>query len=82
MKVVYRNVKGGAPKTIKVGYADITISDYCQPETSVIVDEYKGSGANYEKREQPLLYVTLNGEQLFNGTLVELKRLLTPNKEA
>lgn len=78
MKVTYQGVKGGNTKTNQVSYADITTSDLFKPETSICIDDYVGTGNNYKKRETPIVSITVEGNNIFNGTFADLKNTLQP----
>lgn len=78
MKVTYQGIKGGNNKVIHAGYCDITTSDLFKAETSIIVDDYSGTGNTYQKRETPIISITVEGDNLFNGTFADLKNTLQP----
>ncbi|MFZ1704353.1 MAG: hypothetical protein WAT79_08395 [Saprospiraceae bacterium] len=76
MKVTYQGPKGGDNKVIHAGYCDITTSDLFKAETSIIVDDYSGTGNTYKKRDTPIISITIEGDNLFNGTFADLKNTL------
>ena len=74
IEVKTQNRRGGIPQYKEnLGYATTFIDG-----NRITVDNYKGQGESYEKREQPKVTIIIRGVEMFVGTFEELQNRLTP----
>lgn len=65
-------VRGGSPKHTTTGKVEVT--DH-EEEFHVSVDAYEGRGNSYKEREEIEVHIQI-GDEVFRGTVKELKELL------
>lgn len=73
MFIHIQNQKGGEFKTIEnVGFGRIVLNE----QDCITVDEFEGVGKNYKKREQREIKIYFGNEEIFCGTILELREQL------
>ena len=72
VNIATTGVKGGAPKLTTTGKIEVT--DYDE-DFHVAVDCYEGQGNSYKERENIEVHIQI-GDDVFRGTVDELKKLL------
>ena len=73
MLIHIQNQKGGEFKTIEnAGFGRIVLNE----QDCITVDEFEGVGKNYKKREQREIKIYVRNEELFCGTILELREQL------
>ena len=78
MIIHVQNQKGGEFKTIEnLGFSRIVLN----PQDCICVDEFEGRGENYKKREQREITIHVENEEIFCGTILELKEQLKQGKK-
>jgi hypothetical protein len=76
-----QGVKGGNAKFTNVGCTTIYATDKGQTRNDLVidVDAFVGSGVSYQRRENTLINITFEGQNVFNGTIQQLVAKLNPN---
>lgn len=77
LQVSAQGIRGGKFTTAIKGQAKLIVcKGYNEPDNSVTIDTYQGSGHNYRPAETALINITFADGQQFNGTFEQLKAKL------
>ncbi len=76
--VTTRGVKGGKLHSNPQGCAKLKVlKGYNEPENSISIDVFKGSGFSYAPRETALINITFSNGGEWYGTFDELQKALS-----
>ena len=75
-----QGIKGGFSKFTNVDCTTIYATDKGQTRNDLVVDvdSFTGSGTSYQRRENTLIKITFEGNDVFEGTIQQLVAKLNP----